>query len=82
MFKVLITDLQTRIRYHGTLRTGDQLHITQGKSVEIALDNKPGYGFRIGKIRGWLASDSNLIYYLFDAYGKRYQMRIIPSMVA
>lgn len=76
--QVVVTDLQTHILYRGTLRTG----IMQGQSVDIALDAKPGYGLRIGRIRGWLVSDSNLLYYLFDASGRRYKMRVIlPTVI-
>lgn len=74
--KVSITDLQTRIMYHGSLKS---LNIVQGKELLFDVDNKPGYAYRIGKVRGWLVSDSNLLWYLISGSGKRYKVRIIDT---
>jgi len=74
--RVSITDLQTHIIYRGTFNGS----IRRGQSLELALDASPGRVLRIGKLRGWLISDSNQLYYLMGADGKRFKMRPVNKV--
>lgn len=74
--KVSVTDLQTRATYRGSLKKAE---VAQGKNLEIALDDKPGYAMRIAKIRGWLTTEPYNIYYIISGAGKRYKVSIIKQ---
>jgi hypothetical protein len=77
MLKVIITDLRRGTIYRGRMLN----HIQQGADLSISLDNLPGYVIKIRRVRGWLVSDSNLLYYLFDKTGRKYRMRVVPEII-
>lgn len=76
--RVLVTDLQSRVVYRGELVEAE---IRQGKDVLVNLENYPGRIMRIPRVRGWVVSDSHVLYYLMDEYGRRFRMRILPSVI-
>lgn len=72
--KATLTDLQTRRVYHGNV--GDS--IVQGEDFNFDLGKTV---FRVVKLRGWLISDSDAVFYLFDWHGKRFKVRIKDQVI-